>query len=405
MERIAKHDISMVKFCFDALVDNQPVPNLSRWHAKPFTPEWRLFSTQWPYSEPVHFIKYLDRCDIPYEFVEWTQADRYTLYPVSLSYFDFGIDWFELLPGAIKEKLRCKSLLLWFFYSEGDNPYRIHDHIMSQAKHHHIDTDVIRFTSANSAAQNIPGFSYFCDDECLYQMRNQAAPLLYHDQPRQKKFTALVRTHKWWRATTMTRFWRKGLHRDSYFSYNYVKMLDESENDNPIERDLFGHLRNATKHFLANCPFRADALSDQEHNLYSTTVDPHFSDSYFHVVLETHMDVDQSAGVFLTEKTFKPIKNCQPFVIFGAAGSIRLLKHMGYRTFDHVIDHSYDAITNTTERWNAACEEVERLCRQDLHSLLIRCKDELIWNQNLFMEPKITRVNNLLNALGVYEQS
>jgi hypothetical protein len=37
--------------------------------------------------------------------VEWIQADQNTLYPISLSYFDFGVNWAELLPEIIKEKL------------------------------------------------------------------------------------------------------------------------------------------------------------------------------------------------------------------------------------------------------------------------------------------------------------
>jgi hypothetical protein len=175
--------------------------------------------------------------------------------------------------------------------------------------------------------------------------------------------------------------------------------VGEQEDDNPIEVDSFGDLRAITRNFLQECPFHADELDSTTHNLYATTVDKHFTDSYFNVILETHIDVDQSGGVFLTEKTFKPIKHCQPFVIIGAAGSIQQLRDMGYRTFDHIIDHSYDQIENTTERWNQACLEVERLSATNLHQMYVSCRDDLLWNQELFMSPKADRLSTLLNRI------
>ena len=389
----------MVRFCIDRFVDGKPYPNLARWDARPYAPEWCQFSVNWPFSEPVHFFEYLDRCGIEYQLVGWTQADRRTLYPVSISYFDFGINWFEIMPKMIVEKLRSRSLTIWFFYSEGDNPQRIRQHLDQQAREHYIDPELILFTSANSAAESIAGFTYFVDDECLYQLRNKCGPLPYHEKPRQKKFTMLVRTHKWWRATTMARFWQQGLDKHSYFSYTHDLSVDETEDDNPIEVDSFDDLRSVTYDFLGQCPFHADTLDSHTHNLYSTTVDEHFTNSYLNIVIETHMDVDQSGGVFLTEKTFKPIKHCQLFVIIGAAGSIQQLRNMGYRTFDHVIDHGYDHIQNTTERWNRACLEIERLAKTNLHQIYVQCRDDLLWNQELFMSAKTDRLSTLLNRI------
>jgi len=258
---------------------------------------------------------------------------------------------------------------------------------------------LILFTSANSAADSITRFSHFVDDECLYQLRNTRDPLQYHENSRNKKFTVLVRTHKWWRATTMARFWKQGLHRSSYFSYTRDLSVNEDERDNPIEVDSFGDLRSITYDFLQHCPFRADELDSNTHNFYSNTVEEHFTDSYVNIVLETHMDADQSDGVFMSEKTFKPIKHCQPFVIIGTPGSIQQLRNMGYRTFDHVIDHSYDSIKNTTERWNMVCKEIERLSQTDLYRLYKDCREDLLWNQELFMSSRRDRVSILLNKI------
>lgn len=50
--------------------------------------------------------------------------------------------------------------------------------------------------------------------------------------------------------------------------------------------------------------------------------------------------------LFISEKTFKPIAHGHPFMIFGPPGILHYLKALGFATFDHVIDESYDAIKN-----------------------------------------------------------
>ena len=389
----------MVTFCIDRMIDGKPYPNGATWIAKPYTPEWRQFSTNWPFSEPVHFFEYLDNCGVEYKFVEWTQATRNTLYPISISYFDFNVQWFNIIPTMVREKLRSKSITIWFFYSEGDDPKRILDHLAQQAEAQNIDPKLIKVTSANTIADSIVGCQYFADDECLYQLRNTDSACEYHENPRSKKFTALVRTHKWWRATTMARIWRDGYHDQGYFSYNDQETIENDPNDNPIQVEKYYNLKNDTDRFMSQCPFVADSLSSPAHNLYSTTVAKHFTDSYLNVILETHLDADGTSGTFLTEKTFKPIKHCQPFIIFGPVGSIAQLRIMGYKTFDHVIDHGYDAEPDNSKRWNMVYQEFQRLMHIDLHQTYIECKNDLTWNQQLFLSSKTNRLNNLLQRI------
>ena len=388
----------MVKFCFDKIVEGKPYPNLAKWHALPYTPEWREFSKKWPFSEPVHFLEYLDQENIKYQLVT---TPKNAIYPVSLSFFDFGVFWFDLIDSAILSALRAKTCVLWFFYSEGDNPRRIQRHLRTQCIAHDIPESQVHFTSANSSAANIKNFSYFVDDEMLYRLRNQAEPVEFHTKRRTKKFTALVRTHKWWRATSMARLWEQNLHEIGYFSYNNSLDVGEAETDNPIEVDNFKSLRKITKKFLSHCPYTADEHDSDYHNLYHYTIREHYENSYLNLVLETHLDADQSGGTFLTEKTFKPIKNAQLFVILGPPGSIKQLKKMGYKTFDHIVDHRYDRIENNTQRWDAAMQEAERLIlHEHLHSLYQESRDDILYNQQLFLRSKSNRLNTLLQKVN-----
>ena len=246
----------------------------------------------------------------------------------------------------------------------------------------------IHFTTETTKSHDLAGTAYMCSDELLYRHRNRTMPTVYHEQERSKKFTALVRTHKEWRAYTMARLWSKGLHEQGYFSYN--NQITVEEDVNPIDTSNLGSLKHHTEFFLKLAPFHCDLLTPDEHADMKYTIGLHHSDAYFNFVIESEL----TGPVRLTEKVFKAIKNCQPFVIAGAYGSVQQLREMGYCTFDTFIDHSYDIIEDPTERWEAVCTEMCRIAKsKKIHSLYINCKDDLIHNQNLFLNKES---NNIL---------
>jgi hypothetical protein len=321
-------------FEFDQYIGDRPYPNVAQHRARPYTPEWRQFSQHWPFSEPAKLIEYCDDESVSLD----RSASKY--YLIAVSFFDFSVEWFKLIPPRRVEQMQQGKLNLVFFYNEGDNPERIQQHLLEQCHAHGIDKSMLFLILGNSAADQLSNATWFPDHELLYRKRNHdVVPLQYHEQPRKHLFTALVRTHKWWRATTMTEFWRRGWNTQGLFSYNADITVGEQEHDNPIEVDLFKDLRSATHKFLENCPFRSDNLTSHQHNDHHLCVPEHYVDSYLNVVLETHMDADQSGGVFLTEKTFKPIKHAQPFVIFGAVNTLARLRDLGYCTFDNIMDN------------------------------------------------------------------
>ena len=87
-----------------------------------------------------------------------------------------------------------------------------------------------------------------------------------------------------------------------------------------------------------------------------------FLDSYVNIIGET-LFVNVPYGFnrsFVTEKTFNAIANNQMFIIVGQAGSLDLLKSLGYKTFDGIIDESYDSILNNELRLKAVSAEIVR---------------------------------------------
>lgn len=390
----------MFNFVADRLIKDKAYPALSTWPAQPYTPDWQKFVSAWPWTVPCELHEHCAEFNVPYRL--WSINDEYppgSYYTVGIGFFDFSVDYFSLMSGAVHNDLQTGRLTVLFYYHEGDNPYNIKERLDGLCATWGLPADCYCFVSGNTAARTIPRFIYFPDHELLYWRRNKnVRPTAIHTRARGKDFTVLSRTHKWWRATAMADLHRNSLIDNSYWSYNTQVTIDDQIKDNPIEIDTLG-IRKYLTEFLAQDPYRADALDDDQHNDHSQIETTHFTDSSCHIVLETHFDADQSGGTFLTEKTFKPIKHGQPFVIVGPAGSLAELRRLGYRTFDHAIDISYDSETNNTQRWIKLVNTINEIKQQDLVKWFKLCRTDIEHNQQLFVSSKANRLNNLLTKL------
>lgn len=81
-------------------------------------------------------------------------------------------------------------------------------------------------------------------------------------------------------------------------------------------------------------------LTEQHINWASELNPVMHRDTLVNVTIETHQT--PSEEIFLSEKTYRPFYTAQPFIIFGNPGTLRVLKEMGYKTFDKFWDESYD---------------------------------------------------------------
>jgi len=386
-----------MNFVTDRIVQGKAYPALAQWQAEPYTPEWRQFVQHWPGTVPVELFEH---CAVHGVDIKLTTDITAGYYVIGLGFFNFGIDYFSLLPLAISTAVKNKQLKILFYYHEGDNPTNIKLHLDICCQKNKLPQDCYRFISGNTVAEKLDQFHYFPDHELLYWQRNQAVlatPINLHR--RQYNFTVLNRTHKWWRATVMTDLWRHGILSDSQWSYNqHIECGDEIEN-NPIEIDSIKNLRRDLDRFFADCPHSCDSLTSDQHNDHHLHVPEHYNNSYCSIVLETHFDADGSGGAFLTEKTFKCLKHGHPFVIIGPPGSLDTLRKLGYKTFDHAIDTSYDWEPNNTRRWNMARDAVKQISQSDMHSWFQTVYRDVLYNQQLFLDSKQDRVNNLLFKL------
>ena len=384
----------------DHVVKGRIYPSLAQHQARPYTQGWREFGSHFPYTVPLRLQEYCDHHQVEIGIHSITdQLPSNTFYPVGLGFFDFGIDYFTLLSSAVFTAVYHGRIRVLFYYHEGDNPHRIKQRLDQLAAQVKLPRDCYVFVSANTAAKDIPGFVYFTDFELWYYQRNiDVAACTIHDQPREQDFTVLTRLHKNWRATAMADLHRNGILNNSYWSYCESGNLGT---ENPIEIDSVPELATATQKFLATAPYISDKLDQHQRNDHSRTETKYHVNSYCNIVMETHFDADQSGGTFLTEKTFKPIKHGQLFFVAGPPGSLQQLRDLGYRTFDSVLDNTYDRITDNTQRWRKLCDAIQ----QSQHRLADRfaaAQADIEHNQQLFLERKTQRLNSLIK--DIHEQ-
>ena len=383
----------------DQIVKGRIYPALARHQATPYTQAWREFGQHWPNTIPLRLQEYCDHHGVKLNIIDvdsdWP-ADVF--YPVGLGFFDFSIDYFELMPERIRTGLFFDDVRVLFYYHEGDNPFHIKARLDELCAKHNLRDNCYVFVSANTAAQDVPGFVYFTDFELWYYQRNRVSPALkIHTRPRERDFTVLNRLHKSWRALAMADLKSLDLLDNSYWSYCESGVFDDSEC--PIEIDAISGLRTATEEFLRSAPYISDELDHDQRNDHSTLVPKYHVNSYCNIVMETHFDADQSGGAFLTEKTFKPIKHGQMFFIAGPAGSLQVLRDLGYRVFDSVLDNSYDLELDHTQRWMALTRSIY-FARLNLPQLFEHCCADIEHNQQLFQAAKTDRLNSLIKDIN-----
>jgi len=387
-------------FVVDRVIHDKIYPHLATWSAEPYTPEWRQFGSKWPYTTPLRIQEYCKLHQVPINTYSIDNYPADSFYPIAIGFFDFGIDYLSLLPDPVASAIRNSQLRLLFFYHEGDNPYRIKQLLDELVESYQYPTDCYVFVSSNSAAQNIPGFVAFQDSELWYYQRNHDnPPLPIHHEPRERDFTILSRTHKWWRAIALADLRNQGLLDNSYWSYCETTESTDIE-DCPIEVDYL-KLKQATLDFVAGGPYVSDELTQEERNDHSLNTEPkYFMNSYCNIVLESQFDYDQSGGILVSEKTFKPIKHGQMFFVAGGAGSLQVLRDMGYKTFDSVLDNRYDRESDNTMRWIKLSEAIAQAHAQGLSTLFERCRADVEYNQHLFMQIKTPRLNTLIEQIN-----
>jgi len=79
----------------------------------------------------------------------------------------------------------------------------------------------------------------------------------------------------------------------------------------------------------------------------------------FQIILETRYN--SPCGIVLSEKIFKGLIYKTPFIIYAQNGVLKLLKELGFQTFDWLVDESYDKELDDKRRFEMVLGETKKL--------------------------------------------
>jgi len=98
-----------------------------------------------------------------------------------------------------------------------------------------------------------------------------------------------------------------------------------------------------------------------------------FTNSFCNIVTETYFDgnYDDSfrGSFFMSEKIYKPMISCQPFIVASSSNYLSQMKELGFKTFDKWWDESYDECENGVERLSKICRVIKKLSEKSIVEL------------------------------------
>jgi len=103
--------------------------------------------------------------------------------------------------------------------------------------------------------------------------------------------------------------------------------------------------------------------------------------THYTAMIETTIHNDFA---MFSEKEAKPIVAKRPFVVFGARHQLRAFRSLGFRTFDGVIDESYDHVDDKEQRWRKALDSMFELTKKDPIEVHERLNTVLSHNKDRF---------------------
>ena len=351
------------------------------------------------------FFMHIDRWDLPLKN-RWLDYFEYEFKPNKKFYIIFEEEEFsthtvldlDKVVDFFKERGVDKDKLIWVTGSHnfnevlkrfnkyievkpiplhwGDSRFMKEDTVKSIVKDKVINYDVKSF-GFNSIFYNL---KTILDNEFLYEIKTKKTP--------SKLFCCPMGLKKISRARLLQKLYDR----------RFIKNLDKVDDDDLGWVSLNSEIR-IFKDDIYLYDKTYDTIGTLETWLYMTCnkLNSIIQDSFIYLSVESEMDdfniwEDNSEGNLFhwlerncsrfVEKIMIPILFKKPFLNLGPLNGLEILKTYGFKTFDSIIDESYDTEVDLDKRMDMVLDELERLSTIDLNELT----PILDYNYNLLLD-------------------
>lgn len=166
----------------------------------------------------------------------------------------------------------------------------------------------------------------------------------------------------------------------SYYNHLYIEELKKHDNN----EEFIDLIINTSRHIDVEDLVNIMGIGFENKEMYLNT--------YISLVTESMFfqdDVSFPTG-FLSEKIWKPIGHCQPFILAGPSNSLKYIREKyNFKTFHPYIDESYDQEDDDMKRIKMIEVEVEKFSKKtktEKINFLNSVKDVCIHNQKIFLD-------------------
>jgi hypothetical protein len=105
--------------------------------------------------------------------------------------------------------------------------------------------------------------------------------------------------------------------------------------------------------------------------------------------IENELSVTAPSGVFISEKSLKPMAMQHPFILVATPGTLAEIRSFGFETFPELWDESYDSVANFQQRLLLIMRQVYRFDVTQINQPVVQQKLE--HNQHRIFDPVITQ--------------
>ena len=197
-------------------------------------------------------------------------------------------------------------------------------------------------------------------------------------------FDILLGSQKPHRDFVMAKMQSTTLINNSIINYRDVFSTPKFEDDALTDRniDILAGTRLAYPYISPNLNPEWEVKDTISYNVSDIVPWKIYDHTKYSVIAETVYE----RVFFLTEKTTKALFAKRIFVIFSCQGFLQQLRSLGFKTFDSIIDESYDREPNTIKRFELAFKQVEFLAQSSYNSLLDQVQSISEHNHNRLFE-------------------
>lgn len=178
-----------------------------------------------------------------------------------------------------------------------------------------------------------------------------------------KKFSIFSKRYEENRFNFFVRLASDDILKNSHFTFgnndgeNFNGIISKKDLISKIPKSLNDDKKQLVLSWIDGIPY---TTSDNLNNHYPTSLDDYYERSGINIFIETN---PMHGGSFITEKTYKPIYFKMPFISVTKAGSLAILRKMGYKTFTPFINESYDEAESYDVRVSLIHKEIKRLVK------------------------------------------